>query len=144
MTAKQSQAEQVKAMRDAILARATINNDTGAVTIADGELGLYEGLIPEGLTADTIKAVHGFETNFIAAVAGAGVELATSAYKTNSDLTTVSFEVPMHGRDKVQIMADRSSGLNVAVVSHATNPKAGHLKSVFAEFNAAMDALAAA
>ena len=138
---KTKNAEAVASLRAEIAARLNIDTDTGAFTTSEGE-DIYTASLPEGLTTDVIKSVHDHNTMFVAASTGAVVDKVVEAFKVNKDLTQVNYELPMFGKDKLQIMANRDGSLNVGVVTSVVNPKAGSLKAVFAEFNDSMDELA--
>lgn len=138
---KTKHAEAVASLRSVIAARLNIDTDTGAFTTSEGE-DIYTASLPEGLTTDVIKSVHDHNTMFVAASTGAVVDKVVEAFKVNKDLTQVNYELPMFGKDKLQIMANRDGSLNVGVVTSVVNPKAGSLKAVFAEFNDSMDELA--
>ena len=138
---KTKHAEAVASLRAEIAARLNIDTDTGAFTTSEGE-DIYTASLPEGLTTDVIKSVHDHNTMFVAASTGAVVDKVVEAFKVNKDLTQVNYELPMFGKDKLQIMANRDGSLNVGVVTSVVNPKAGSLKAVFAECNDSMDELA--
>lgn len=138
---KTKHAEAVASLRAEIAARLNIDTDTGAFTTSEGE-DIYTASLPEGLTTDVIKSVHDHNTMLVAASTGAVVDKVVEAFKVNKDLTQVNYELPMFGKDKLQIMANRDGSLNVGVVTSVVNSKAGSLKAVFAEFNDSMDELA--
>lgn len=139
MTTKQEkQAAAVASVREATLARISLNSDTKSLDLKEGD-DLYSAHLPEGLTPEIVKAVHDHDTTFVAGVASAFVDVTTKGFKADKDLSQVNAEFGMFGKNKVQLMASRESGLTVGVVTTVTNSKAGPLKQAFADFNAAMD-----
>lgn len=81
-------------------------------TLADNgvvlaEEGLYEKSLPEGITADQIKAIQQHNTALVAASAMAVGELAIDAFKADKDLQRVTAEIPAVG-DKISTAVIRS------------------------------------
>ena len=69
--------------------KVTIDATSGLATLNDDA---YEANLPEGITGDTIKAVHKHNTNFITAMGLAVGEAAIPVMKKHADLTTVEAE----------------------------------------------------
>lgn len=76
--------------------------------IASAEDNLYELLLPETLTLETVKAVGAHNSNFIAAGTYAFGNVAIKAMAKHKDLEKASAEIKMAGRDVLNLNIDRS------------------------------------
>lgn len=138
MSKKEAQKELVTTIRTSLTERMKFD-DQGIPQGDKEEIGkVYADHLPEGLSMKEVQAVHDYNTAFVAAVAGTATH-AAGVLNTRADLDNVTYEVPMHGRDKVQVMASRDQ-LSVGVVTSVANPKAGELKQAFSDYYAALEA----
>lgn len=134
--AKTKEAANVLALREAMSRAVTFSKEAG-VTFTQPESGnIYNDHLPDGITPEIVKQVHGYDRDFIAESARAASPLFIEAFKADDDLHNAVVEVPMQVKaDKVQIMADRKDGLSVAHVSSVCNARAGQLKKIFNSFD---------
>ncbi len=137
-----SAAEQVQELANKIKDSLTIDNSNGVIsgpTIGEGEPTLYEKLLPENLTPDTVKAVKTYDTQFVAGTTRAVTELAKNAYANNADLNSASHTLGMFGKDTVTVTASRDGSVEVSVTNRAADTNSGQLKVAVKEFKAAMN-----
>lgn len=96
---------EVLAMAEKIEKGLKLDHKTG---IAAADDNLYESLLPEGLTVETVKAVGTHNSNFIAAGTYAFGSVAVQAMSKHKDLEKASGEIKMAGRDVLNLHIDRS------------------------------------
>jgi hypothetical protein len=96
---------EVLAMVDKIESGIKLDHKTG---IATADENLYESLLPEGLSPETVKAVSTHNSNFIAAGTYAFGNVAVKAMAKHKDLEKASAEIKMAGRDVLNLNIDRS------------------------------------
>jgi hypothetical protein len=97
--------DEVLQMAEKIEKGLKLDNKTG---IASSEDNLYESLLPEDLTIETVKAVSAHNSNFIAAGTYAFGNVAINAMAKHKDLEKASAEIKMAGRDVLNLNIDRS------------------------------------
>jgi hypothetical protein len=83
----------------------TLDAKTGVITV---NKDLYERLLPEGLTKDTIELVQQHNTEFAAAAGLAIGEVAIPAMKKHKELERVSVSIPTVQKDAFNLNFDRS------------------------------------
>lgn len=97
--------EDVLALSAKIEAGIAVDKKTGA-GIENGNL--YNDNLPEGLTTDTVKQVHDYNTTFVAAGTLAFGNLAATAMKSNKSLEEANISIKMGVKDKLEINMLRS------------------------------------
>ena len=134
-TTEKKEAANVLALREA-MSRAVAYSKESGVTFTQTEGGnIYNEHLPEGITPEIVKQVHGYDRDFIAESARVASKVFISAFKEDDELNNIALEVPMQVKtDKVQIMGDRKDGLSVAHVTSVCNARAGQLKKIFNSF----------
>lgn len=78
--------------------------DGKVVTPAEG---LYESLLPEGLSMDTLERAQAHDTQVLAAAAHAVGMLAIPAMKKDESLNKITLELPTVGKDTFGVAFDR-------------------------------------
>lgn len=130
------QAEQNRAMTDAIKANVSVEPTNGVFTGGQetGADSMYEKLLPETLTIKQVEAVKHYDTQFVAATARAATELSNEAMGINPSLESATFTTHMYGKDTVTVTANRGGAVDVSVTNRAVDPSLGELKKVFHDF----------
>lgn len=132
------------AMADTILAQLSADNNLGVVTSPDN---MYEKVLPEDLSIETVNRVSDHNTNFVAASTRAFGQMAQSMMTDNRKLDTVIGAFSMGANDNLSLHYNRSKDYPVpgqeekstkyGVVNIAYEVKAGknggELKKVRAE-----------
>lgn len=83
----------------------------GHITYADKKLTVspdaYIQTLPEGLTAEHVNALHEHHSNLFPAVTLAGGSASQSAMEKEKDITALSLEFPMIGKDHFDVHYNR-------------------------------------
>jgi hypothetical protein len=79
--------------------------DGNVVTASDG---LYESLLPEGVSMDLLERVQAHDTEVLAATALAVGQLGNKAMKKDETLNKISLVMPTVGKDTFGFAYDRS------------------------------------
>ena len=82
-----------------------VDNKTGIATITDG---IYEKNLPDGLTKTAIEQLQAYNTRMAAAATLAVGEIGCDTFKKHKDLDSIDLEVPLIGKDRLNISFDRS------------------------------------
>lgn len=130
--------ENVLTMAKAIEKQLKLDTKTG---IVESEDGIYEKMLPEELSIETVKAVGTHNANFIAAGSYAVGNIAVQAMAKHKSLDRVSGEIKMAGRDVMSVNVDREkpftnhlkrdadgnpeTGVKVGVVTTSYDVRAG-------------------
>jgi hypothetical protein len=94
---------QVAALAAKIKASLTVDTQ-GAGAAEDG---LYNTLLPEGLTPDVVESVSNYNTDFIAAGTFAFGELAVETMRANAGLNEAAVEIRMGVADTLKVAVER-------------------------------------
>jgi len=98
--------------------KALVIGEDGEVTV---DKGLYDTLLPEGLTADTVKKVQTHHNNLVAATAHAVGEAGTAFLKSHKKVEHVHLEKFPMGRDSLRVNLARKAkvgGIGGVAVEH--------------------------
>lgn len=79
--------------------------DNEVITASDG---LYESLLPEGISMDTLERVQAHNTEVLAATAHAVGMIGIEAMKKDESLNKVTLELPTVGKDTFNFAFERS------------------------------------
>ncbi len=69
--------------------------------------GLYESVLPEGVTMDQLKAIQTHNNTFIAAAAHAFGNESIGVMKKNAEVTQVTLSIPTVGKDSLDLSFQR-------------------------------------
>ncbi len=83
----------------------TLDTKNNTVTAAEG---LYESILPEGITMDYLERVQAHNTDVIAATQLAVGRIAIPAMHKHADLNKVTLSLPTVGKDTFDFAFDRS------------------------------------
>lgn len=138
---KPTKAEVAEARKTLIRSRIEGDSTTGVLKMTDGD-NLLHTYLPEGMTAETIKAVDNARQSFVADMVDVAADVALGLYKDNKDLTQVNGEFAMsNSRERLRTMFSKENGMSISIVNPITNVKAGALKETTQRFAKEIDEL---
>ena len=100
---KKDLSPEVKALAEVMTKGIEVKAD-GTTTV---QKDLYTANLPEGLTEETVASVSKYNSTFVAAGASAIGSLAVAAMAKHKNIESVSAEVPMVGKDRVNYTVHR-------------------------------------